>query len=244
MRVPQHQPCPPVPSAGPAHGPPPSPGESNQGGRTHPGGALAGPALAWPALAWPALAGQAVRHQTGTMTVRLRTDADIGACLDLVRLVHATDGYPHHLPADLRAFLVSRDACAAWVAEHEGRVTGHAPCTAAARNRSWPWPAPRCGSLPGGSLSSAGCWCRRTPGGRDGPVPCWRRPARRACRRGLWPVLDVVTDLHPAIRLYEKGGWTRAGLCRSSVPQRNHPGGVRCLGPRPAALFWFPSAPS
>jgi len=107
------------------------------------------------------------------MTVRPRTDADIGACLDLVRLVHATDGYPHHLPADLRAFLVSRDACAAWVAEHEGRVT----------------------------------------------------------------------DLHPAIRLYERCGWTRAG--RVGVRFRN---GITLeeyvyLGPRPAALSWFPSAP-
>ena len=177
------------------------------------------------------------------MTVRPRTDADIGACLDLVRLVHATDGYPHHLPADLRAFLVSRDACAAWVAEHEGRVTGHV----ALHGRS---------SEPVMALASAAL---RQPAGRLAVIgrllvsPHARgagtgrallaAASAEASRRGLWPVLDVVTDLHPAIRLYERCGWTRAG--RVEVRFRNGItlGEYVYLGPGPAALSWFPSAP-
>ena len=35
--------------------------------------------------------------------------------------------------------------------------------------------------------------------------------SREAVARGLWPVLDVATQLRGAIRLYERCGWSRAG---------------------------------
>ncbi len=35
--------------------------------------------------------------------------------------------------------------------------------------------------------------------------------SRQAVARGLWPVLDVATQLEGAIRLYERCGWSRAG---------------------------------
>ena len=174
------------------------------------------------------------------MTVRPRTDADIGACLDLVRLVHATDGYPHHLPADLRAFLVSRDACAAWVAEHEGRVTGH---IALHRRSSEPVMALASAALrqPAGRLAVIGrlLVSPHARGAGTGRALLAAASAE-AGRRGLWPVLDVVTDLHPAIRLYERCGLDPGRQRRSPVPQRNHPGGVRLPRPAPGCLILVP----
>jgi acetyltransferase (GNAT) family protein len=73
--------------------------------------------------------------------VRDRSDADLDACAALAGAVHESDGYPRHLPGDLRSFIASRDAYQAWVAARDGRVVGHvalhprssAPAVAVAR---------------------------------------------------------------------------------------------------------------
>jgi hypothetical protein len=39
-----------------------------------------------------------------------------------------------------------------------------------------------------------------------------------ALARGLQPVLDVVDDSRPAIMLYERSGWTLAGIQTATIP--------------------------
>src|ERR1700694_2955361 len=59
------------------------------------------------------------------MLVRARRSADVGRLCDLVRVVHATDGYPASLPADVRSFILSENCLAAWVCELHGQLVGH-----------------------------------------------------------------------------------------------------------------------
>jgi GNAT superfamily N-acetyltransferase len=127
-------------------------------------------------------------------------------------LVHELDGYPPYLPDDLRTFLASPDAYGAWVVEKDGEIVGH---VALHRGSS----SPAVLALAGDALSR--------PVDRLGVVarlfvdPFARRSgvgetllevaSREAVARGLWPVLDVATQLKGAIRLYERCGWSRAG---------------------------------
>jgi hypothetical protein len=60
-----------------------------------------------------------------TVIVRRRTEEDVDRCLQLARIVRDLDGYPPYLPTDLRGFIVTMDAAAAWVAERDGAVLGH-----------------------------------------------------------------------------------------------------------------------
>src|SRR5262249_41595635 len=57
--------------------------------------------------------------------IRPRTEADLDGCEALVAVVRAVDGYPPHLPHQLRQFVASPDAVAAWVAEADGEIVGH-----------------------------------------------------------------------------------------------------------------------
>jgi GNAT superfamily N-acetyltransferase len=57
--------------------------------------------------------------------VRARVDADLDACARLAQVVHASDGYPADLPGDVRRFVASHAAYAAWVAEVGGELVGH-----------------------------------------------------------------------------------------------------------------------
>jgi GNAT superfamily N-acetyltransferase len=57
--------------------------------------------------------------------------------------------------------------------------------------------------------------------------------AAEAALRGLWPVLDVDTDLAPAIALYESSGWTRAGKVTIRFSDEHSIDEYVYLGPRP-----------
>jgi GNAT superfamily N-acetyltransferase len=57
--------------------------------------------------------------------VRVRTEADLDACIHLTERVHESDGYPVYFPDGLRPFSASPDAIASWVAEEQGEVVGH-----------------------------------------------------------------------------------------------------------------------
>lgn len=57
--------------------------------------------------------------------VRVRTDADLDACEQLADVVHDLDRYPPYLSGDLRTFIATPGAIAAWVAETGNEVVGH-----------------------------------------------------------------------------------------------------------------------
>ncbi|KAI1370719.1 acyl-CoA N-acyltransferase [Hypoxylon crocopeplum] len=56
-------------------------------------------------------------------TIRLRTDQDITACLQILNIVHETNGYPVGGVGDPALYFTKDDA--AWVAEVGGIVAGH-----------------------------------------------------------------------------------------------------------------------
>lgn len=145
------------------------------------------------------------------MAVRARTDADLDACVEMAMLVHERDGYPAFLPTDLRSFLASPDAFGAWVVEEADGVLGHvalhrrtSAAALAVAATALQQPVDRLGVV---ARLLVAPWARRRGVGRAllDVASC------DAVARGLWPILDVATHYHGAVRLYEDCGWTRAG---------------------------------
>jgi GNAT superfamily N-acetyltransferase len=141
--------------------------------------------------------------------VRHRTDEDLDACVELARVVQDIDGYPPYFPPDLRGFLgafltPSGDVLQAWVAEEAGEIVGHV----ALHRRS---------TDPVLTLASEvlGVVARLfvSPTARHQGVGQMLLDVAsgEAVGRGLFPILDVATQFHDAIRLYERRGWIRAG---------------------------------
>jgi len=143
--------------------------------------------------------------------IRPREGGDIAACVEVLREVHALDGYPRYLPGDVEAFLIQPDAYACWVAELEGVVVGHvalAPTTSPAAMKI-------ASDALGRPEAELGVVARLFVAGRARRTGAGQRllgtAATAATARGLWPVLDVTTDAAAAIALYERSGWTRVG---------------------------------
>ncbi|TFV54175.1 GNAT family N-acetyltransferase [Geodermatophilus sp. DF01-2] len=59
-------------------------------------------------------------------TVRVRSAADLPACVRVLADVHRADGYPLNWPAHPSAWLSLAGLRNAWVAEDGGRLDGHA----------------------------------------------------------------------------------------------------------------------
>jgi GNAT superfamily N-acetyltransferase len=168
------------------------------------------------------------------MSIRSRTDDDLSACAGLVREVHAADRYPRYLPTDLTSFLSQADPYGSWVAEQDGQVAGHIALV------------PR--SVPAAMELAAAALGRRedklavvarlfvSPRARGGGVGHLLLDAAtaEAAARGLWPVLDVDTELTAAIALYESRGWTRAGTITVRFKDGNTLTEHVYLGPRAA----------
>ena len=127
------------------------------------------------------------------------------------RTVKASDGYPPRGPIDVENFLAPPEQLAAWVAEDGGNVLGHI-----ALHASSDYATTRVASEYLGCLQSAFGLVARffvDPGYRRAGVghALLAHVSAAAIQRGPHPVLDVATELGPAIALYESLGWRRAG---------------------------------
>ncbi|MCA1694983.1 MAG: hypothetical protein LC749_09730 [Actinobacteria bacterium] len=58
------------------------------------------------------------------MLVRARNDDDLDRCVEIACAVRRLDGYPPHLPGDLRAFIAGPEI-GAWVADLDGEAIGY-----------------------------------------------------------------------------------------------------------------------
>ena len=125
--------------------------------------------------------------------------------------VHELDGYPAYLPDDVRRFLASPGALSAWVAEEDGAVLGHVALHSRSSEAAL---ALACESL-GQSPERLGVVARLlvAPSARKRGIGgmLLDTATQAALRRGLHPILDVVTKHIEAINLYEHSGWTRLG---------------------------------
>ncbi|MGH9080411.1 MAG: GNAT family N-acetyltransferase [Acidimicrobiales bacterium] len=155
------------------------------------------------------------------MVVRERRQDDLPGCTQLAHLVHEVDGYPPYLPGEISEFIQSPDAITAWVAEDDGDLVGHVAlhsrssravmdlAVAETRARS-------AASEPFGVISRLFVRPATRRTGVGGAL--LQTAVTHAVGLGLFPVLDVVTHLQPAIRFYEALGWTRAGKVTVPLP--------------------------
>ncbi|MEU9122233.1 GNAT family N-acetyltransferase [Streptomyces sp. NPDC048506] len=120
--------------------------------------------------------------------IRRRRDTDLDACVAALSQVHAHSGYPYHWPDDPARWLTPDGLTAAWVAEADGRVVGHAALCGREASRLYVAPAARGAGLGGRLLHAV---------------------EEAAAARGLTPVLAVKTTDTAAIALYERRGWRR-----------------------------------
>jgi GNAT superfamily N-acetyltransferase len=169
------------------------------------------------------------------MVLRERVAADVDGCVALARRTHETDRYPMHIPDDLRLFIVTPDALAAWVAVEDGDIVGHV----ALRPRAGPSATALAREALGLDPDHLGVVSRLLVSPEHRRMGIGRSLLELACdeawARGRWPVLDVVTFQHAAIRLYESCGWVRAGQVTSRFGQGPEVEEFVYLGPRPAA---------
>ncbi|CAA9288832.1 MAG: hypothetical protein AVDCRST_MAG48-359, partial [uncultured Friedmanniella sp.] len=87
------------------------------------------------------------------MLIRPRTDADVAACVALMRRTHEADGYPRYWRADPEGFLRGAAERAAWVAEDaDGALLGHVALHEADGDPTLP-AAQRATSLPAARLA-------------------------------------------------------------------------------------------
>jgi GNAT superfamily N-acetyltransferase len=147
----------------------------------------------------------------GGVVIRRRVDDDLDRCEVLGAAVQTRDGYPRFLFGTMREFLATSGALAAWVAESDGDIVGHA-----ALHPSSSSGAVALAEAATGRPSSALAFVSRllvSPDARGlrlgerllGAV------TNDAVARGLVPVLDVAAHSGDAIALYERCGWRRAG---------------------------------
>ena len=156
-----------------------------------------------------------------SVDVRPRIDSDLDGCEKVAAAVRAADGYPPHLPHQLRQFVESPNAFGAWVADDDGKIVGHVALNPTSSDE----------------VIALACEVLHKPAAALGVVarlfvaPSHRRQGtgRRLLRaataaaaaRGLVPILDVGTHFKPAIALYEKHGWTRLGAVTVTFGDRN-----------------------
>ena len=168
------------------------------------------------------------------MLIRPRRDSDLAACAGLVREVHALDRYPRFLPEDLSSFLGAPGVYSCWVAGHSGDVAGHVallprgvPSALEIASNALGRPADQL------AVIARLFVCPRARG-KGARRLLLETATAEALSRGLWPVLDVDTDLAPAIALYESSGWVRAGTVTVRFRDGNFLDEYVYLGPAPA----------
>ncbi|MBV2152675.1 GNAT family N-acetyltransferase [Kitasatospora sp. SUK 42] len=144
--------------------------------------------------------------------VRRRRADDLADCVRVLADVHAADGYPADWPERPAAWLTPEGLLAAWVAEADGRLTGHVGLS-----RSGPGGvAPGLWSLRTGGRPELTAVIERLyvdPGarGRNTGARLLERAVAHARALGLHPVLDVLATDTAALALYRRLGWTPLG---------------------------------
>jgi ribosomal protein S18 acetylase RimI-like enzyme len=143
--------------------------------------------------------------------IRPRRAGDLAACADLVREVHARDRYPRFPQSDVGSFLALSNPYGCWVADQDGEVAGHIALVPRSLPSAMELAAQALGRTADQLAVVARLFVSPRARGQGAGRLLLDTATAAATARGLWPVLDVDTELAGAIALYESQGWTRAG---------------------------------
>jgi GNAT superfamily N-acetyltransferase len=149
------------------------------------------------------------------LIIRPRTDHDLDALARVAADVQRLDGYPVRWSLDLRAFVESAGALAAWVAvdDDSGDVVGHV----ALNPSSSPAVMARAIEVLGHDRVGVVARLIVAPAARRTGTAArlLRTAADDARRRGLHPILDVVATSAGPRALYAREGWRDVGVVRA-----------------------------
>ena len=143
------------------------------------------------------------------LQIRPRVDADVAACVRLMRQTHLGDRYPRFWPAAPEAFLVDPAEVAAWVAEVDGAVVGHVALHDAAGHVTLPAARRATGRSPDQLAVLARLLVDPTVRGAGLGRGLHDVALAYVADRGQRGVLDVVTDDPALERRYQRWGWVR-----------------------------------
>jgi GNAT superfamily N-acetyltransferase len=144
------------------------------------------------------------------LIIRPRTDDDLDELERIAAEVQRLDGYPVRFPLDLRSFVATKDALAAWVVEDgDGAIVGHV----ALNPRSSAAVMARASEVLGHGRVAVVARLLVAPSARRAGLAArlLRVAADDARARGLHPILDVVASSAAPRALYEREGWRDAG---------------------------------
>ncbi|MFF2541013.1 GNAT family N-acetyltransferase [Kitasatospora sp. NPDC058063] len=146
------------------------------------------------------------------VVVRPRRADDLADCVRVLGDVHTVDGYPADWPDRPAAWLTPDGLLAAWIAESDGRLSGHVGLARSAPGDLAPvlWSG-RTGGRP--ELTAVIGRLYVAPGARGHLVGARLLACAVAHARalGLHPVLDVLATDTAAVALYRRLGWTHLG---------------------------------
>jgi GNAT superfamily N-acetyltransferase len=133
------------------------------------------------------------------------------ACVAVLRLVHAQDGYPLSWPANPHAWLSSSRQVAAWVADNAGTISGH---VALARPHAGEAASAWADAL-GVGVEDLVCvsslFVAPPQRGRRAGSRLLHAALRAARARGACAALEVVSLNRHAVALYRAQGWREIG---------------------------------
>lgn len=156
--------------------------------------------------------------------IRAREHGDIAACLAIAERVHDQDGYPPRLPGDLRSFVVSPGALAAWVAVDGDEIVGQVVLNTTTSREVMRALRAIVGEAPIAVVARllVAPERRRRGSGRE----LLQVALDEAWKLGRHPVLDVAVHFDAAISLYEGLGWVRVAevgaLIGDTAPLREY----------------------
>lgn len=144
----------------------------------------------------------------GVGELRRRRPGDIGPCVRLLNVVHLEDGYPVRWPESPRGWLDGPDVLDAFVVDRLREIVGH---VATVRVGGDAHSALRWRELTGLRSDEVGAvsrlYVRRRARGHGIGGALLDTAAAEVRRRGLTPVLDVVTAGTGSLALLERHGW-------------------------------------
>jgi GNAT superfamily N-acetyltransferase len=152
-----------------------------------------------------------VARESGNVKIRARRESDVPQLVGLADAVRALDRWPPHRVATTRDFVAGAVPLAALVAEDDDVVVGHVAIHERSAGPVMALASEALGVGAGQLAVVARLFV--DPERRDRGVGrmLLETATEAATTIARHPILDVWTELHGAIALYERAGWRRLG---------------------------------